>query len=532
MKNLLNLDFLRLKPEISLNNTNGYKTLTGVLLSIFILFITIYSIRDSFDIYFNKIHPNTSISYTSNNENINLTYKSLPLLISFTTYNLQTHKHDSLDIDSIQDIAPIVYQGKYSNDIYVKNQKYQMNKCNTTDINAYLTNLTSSDPKRFNIEKDFWEAYLKQAKNSFCFQQNESNEVSINTKELFMYDNVMLGVLSNISLSSYSLVVKYPRYYFTPDDKYNSYIVDLENVSFQLPKDKAVYSYSLYFTSINIISDFSEYFITNTKQVTYIQFDKSSTYQTNTLNDNSYQALSSNMIIFINQSNKSIIYNYKYQGLGYLVAYIGGAFQVYTLIVSVIYEALVMFSFNAYLLNSVFSFHYNTNTRIDYDNQLRSLKTLNQVFDSKGKIENLSMKKEKVHEKLRHFLDNKDKYVISSKDVFFTYFNLVFKRNDQKEKVIIKYIDLLHSQYNYSAIVKDSLEAYIHKKINVDNALIKFLTFPSVNLSHPTCSVSLVDAVLKSKNDEIMFDDVKILLEKDLRKDKYVKLFEMFMEKY
>lgn len=541
MKHLLNLDLLKIKPSISLNNTTGYKTYLGVSLSMFIFFITIYSIRDSFEIYFDKIHPITSLSYMSNNENINITYNTLPLLISFSKYNLNTQKHDFVDIDTFN-ITPIVFQGKFSNEIYVKNEKYKMRRCNTTEINMYLTNLTNSDMKKYENEKDFWNLYIKQAKNSYCFEQNTS-QLSIFTKDSQTYDNIMLGLHTNLSSSLYSLVIKYPKYYFTPDNKYQQYIMDMETLSFSFPSEKTVFLYSLFFNTIQIISDFSEYFVTNIKKISYIQFEKTSIYNSGLLDAETYKSLPLNMILQINQTSKSVVFNYKYQGLGYLIAYIGGAFQVYTLIISVIYKGIVLFSYKAYLLNLVFSFHFNTEKSEkqesplkNKENQYKNLKTFSQI-EKIEKIEgqsfDLNLKKEKVHEKLRLFLDNKDKYCVSSKDVFSGYLNLLLKRKgDVKERILMKYIDLLNSQYDYSNIVKNSLEAYIHKKIIVDSALFKFLLFPSVNLSNPKGSISFVERIIQSKNDEIQFEDVKNLLEKDLRKEKYVKLFEMFMGKY
>ena len=70
-------------------------------------------------------------------------------------------------------------------------------------------------------------------------------------------------------------------------------------------------------------------------------------------------------------SEFNTIINLKYYSIGNFFSDVGGCFSVYLFAIQYIYKLITMFSFRAYLINSIFRYHsYEENDKIknDFDN--------------------------------------------------------------------------------------------------------------------------------------------------------------------
>lgn len=548
MNFLLNLDLIGQKPQMLLNNKPSYQTYLGFILSIFMLSLTIYSSQDSMSDYVNKKFPKESIDYQRYNDKINFNMSSLPILIQYTYYDVMKGKYEDFNISELSErYHPIIELRSYLTEGESGNL-IRLFPCNLTMIQDTIMKLNVTDPFKFSIEKEYWKEYIRKAQSSYCFNQNNiKNEYILYNENKYIVlaitselDSILTKAIPVISFIPFVSIL-YPKYILTASNV-NIYIKDIDYLLFPVPKHSSINAYEIFFNSFKIVSDYSEFFIENKVERVFYSID-SPFYRGSVEVGESLKEMKivySSLLILLNMSKLSRIYQYKYVGIGDILSELGGSFQIYYLLISILYGGVIKFSYQSYLLNSIFSFHvsqskgqgqrHNTNTK-ENQNEYSKIKYSTKISHVHTNS-SLKMKKTMVKSRIEEYLNKKEKRIITTKQVFMSFINKILNKQSVSQKIITNCLFLLESQFDYSKIIQLFLEDFIQKEIIMDDSLHKFMNFPSINLENYEFSIRLIEKIMKlgKGNENILLDDVEKLIDKDHRKNKYSKLFDLFME--
>lgn len=545
MKHLLHLDLIGQKPEISIKQSSTYQTIFGTILSFFILFITVYSSKDLFDQYINKTYPQESINYIKNEETMNFNIENLPVLIQYKYFNPKNSQVNDVQISKLNDdhiyypTTKFVDYDDNNDKIAISKIEEHLPKCNLTSISSFLKKMNKTNSTLFNIEREFWEEYYKKAKDSFCFNQLSKDHENFhirrddNTKGRYifiLFSSKISDYIKNIAGNPFILSFvsfSYPKYYLSASEKNKQYTKDLDIILFPIESTPNIYFYDIFFNSFDIISDYSEFFVENQKEakyytIDYYNFRGSINAELLDASNTDYNRL----ILILNMNKIKKIYKYKYLGITDIISNLGGSFQIYFILISFIHTLLSQFHYKAFLINSIFSFHYNnTVSRKETKNKFLRINSNSLPLRSMS----LENKKTLVNDLVEDYIKSKEKTIITAKEIFYSSISSFFQPESVKNKIINKCSEVLDQQYEYSNIIRLLLENYIQNEMILNSSLQRFLHFPSINLSKGGYSLSLLNKVMM-KRDDVQYDDVKMLLDKYKNQDKYLKLFKLFME--
>ena len=178
MKMLLLFDFIGQKLEMTYKNKSHYQTYFGVLMSVIILFLTVYNSLDSFQMLINKTFPQISISYETATEV--RYFDKLPFLISVSSLLpgkiIKNFIPPSMDNSTWPRFNYyVIYQNNTSNK---GNLTVKLKPCNVTMLNETI----QKDEYLYKEDKYYWDNYLIYAQNSYCYEKNPDIYSSFNSQ--------------------------------------------------------------------------------------------------------------------------------------------------------------------------------------------------------------------------------------------------------------------------------------------------------------------------------------------------------------
>ena len=568
---MLKFDLVGVKPSFKINQLQNQQTYLGLLFTILIGVFTFLNSKDSISNYIYSTYPQISEEYATESTDLKFDFENKnPVMFSYAYLDTKTFKINYVPHDSSISTPIINYLDFKENEVEYKGL-YFTEKCNMTDIEI----LSKNDTFTGGIEDDYWKEIKKNAVRSYCFPKN--NNTYANSDNQNNGRTIMINVHSNIldQLSAYSnytskmflLIMYYPQTYLTPGNNAKFYTKRLEwQLFFLSPETSKMYNIDFQRKTTNKI--FSTYFFDNNQLDYFFSMDKNYlTGEVETKYMNYLPGGKPSLILYINKTIYTKIYNFKFTTLNDVISNIGGSFELIYLMLSIVNSVLTKFSYHAFLLNSIFKFHtsndlhektatilrnyskyfkeHDVNEKKTYhDLSEREINVSREVpnnenVENKRNTKNLMIKSTqqtintdyKLRIGLLEIIKGRNSYKISSYDAFIARLNDIIGKTTIKDNLILLSSSIDQQSLDFNAIVKSVLDIETLKDLVVDEDFANYLTFPSLNISKPTSSIKMLSKLTTKLNyDSINVKLIDNLMDKDLSKEAYKKIIQNIAE--
>ena len=516
----------------------------------------------------------------------NMTENNNPIMFTYGFFDISRNDLRYIDLNDFEDKlnGPFISHADIKNntfslDFKIKDDDHAKftEKCNITNIEAYAEQRKTETN---NIEEEYWEDYIKKAKNSFCLPQREVDYTNKydNGDEKLTVLSVNLDVVSAIKTKYPSLVnlivmvMFYPKTYFTPGDSQRFYTKRVEFEVFSLETDKIKLYYAS-FQKTKTERDYSEFFFPNVIEDEFITADKVFLQGEANRDIKGIPCL----LLYLNKNPFSVIYSFKYTSISDVISSLGGSFDLIFVVFQIIHNYITTFNYKAYLLNSIFSFHCSNIENNAIYNKINTFVLKNQTtrrnskfpeitkaIESPEKIkenqeeakndesgrkinDSLSVDIERKENKSIHIhqielqnnlrpsiqklVSNRTKYEIKPYDVLTAYINQLRKKPSEKDKIILLSESIIEEQIDYAKILKNSFDLFILKEAFIEKPFSNYITLPSLSISNTTPTISLLEEFQNDRGYEKISEElINELILKDLDKHKYSKILKQIID--
>lgn len=139
----------------------------------------------------------------------------------------------------------------------------------------------------------------------------------------------------------------------------------------------------------------------------------------------------SHLFLVLDISKKKKIYQYKYLGITDIISDLGGSFDIYVFLITIINKILSGFQYKSFLINSIFSFHYIKSTP-KIIKAKRSISLIN--ITPKG-YSSLESKKSLVSDLVKDYLNSMEKVYITPNDIILSNMRQITRSMTKQDKI-------------------------------------------------------------------------------------------------